>query len=107
MQIIYCKFVRYLMFKYMESKEFVSRLAKKMDREVKDINVLIDGLSQVFKDNLSKLDSIALPGFGEFSAIKEDETISIDRSTGKRLLLPPQISISFKPSTILKKRLSE
>ena len=91
----------------MENKEFITKLAKKMNREAKDVSALLDGLSQVFKENLSNLDSIAIPAFGEFYTEKEDEKISIDHSSGKRLLLPPQISISFKPSTIMKKRFLE
>ena len=47
----------------MENKEFITKLAKKMNRESKDVSALLDGLSQVFKDNLSNLDSIAIPGF--------------------------------------------
>ena len=91
----------------MENKEFATKLAKKMDKDVKDINILLDALNQVFKDNLSKLDSIAIPSFGEFTANKEEERIVSNHSNGKRMLLPPQILVSFKPSTILKKRLSE
>ena len=88
----------------MENKEFITKL---MNREGKDVSALLDRLSQVFKENLSNLDSIAIPAFGEFYTEKEDEKISIDHSSGKRLLLPPQISISFKPSTIMKKRFLE
>lgn len=91
----------------MENKEFVAQLAKKMNRDTKDVTSLLEGFSQVLKDNLSNLESVAMPGFGEFEAIKEDETITIDHSTGKRLLLPPQISVSFRASSIMKKRLAE
>lgn len=91
----------------MESSEFVAKLAKKMNKEVKDVSALLEGMSQVIKENLSNLDTIAIPGFGEFEAIKEDESIITDHSTGKRLLLPPQVTISFKLSTIMKKRLNE
>lgn len=91
----------------MENKEFVAQLAKKMNRDTKDVTSLLEGFSQVLKDNLSNLESVAMPGFGEFEAIKEDETITIDHSTGKRLLLPPQILVSFRASSIMKKRLAE
>lgn len=91
----------------MENKEFVAQLAKKMNRDTKDVTSLLEGFSQVLKDSLSNLESVAMPGFGEFEAIKEDETITIDHSTGKRLLLPPQILVSFRASSIMKKRLAE
>lgn len=91
----------------MENKEFVALLAKKMKRDTKDVNSLLEGFSQIIKDSLSNLEIVAMPGFGEFVATKEDETIIIDHSTGKRLLLPPQISVSLKASSIMKKRLNE
>lgn len=91
----------------MENKEFVALLAKKMKRDPKDVNSLLEGFSQIIKDSLSNLEIVAMPGFGEFVATKEDETITIDHSTGKRLLLPPQISVSLKASSIMKKRLNE
>ena len=91
----------------MDTKQIVATLSKKMGREPNDIIALIDGLSAIIKDKCGALDSIAIPAFGEFYTEKEDEKISIDHSSGKRLLLPPQISISFKPSTIMKKRFLE
>lgn len=91
----------------MENKEFVALLAKKMNRDPKDVNSLLEGFSQILKESLSNLETVAIPGFGEFVAIKEDETITIDHSTGKRLLLPPQITVSFKASSIMRKRLAE
>ena len=91
----------------MESKDFVVKLLKKMNRDSKDVSIMLDALSQVFKDNLLNLDSIAIPGFGEFITQKENEIITTNHSTGKRILLPPQITISFKASTILKKKLTE
>ena len=39
----------------MENKEFITKLAKIMNREGKDVSALLDGLSQVFKENLSNL----------------------------------------------------
>lgn len=91
----------------MDNKEFIAKLAKKMNRDPKDVSSLMEGLAQVFKESLSNLESIAMPGFGEFCASKEDEIISVDHSSGKRYLLPPQISVLFKPSSIMKKRVTE
>ena len=92
---------------YMESKDFVAKLAKKINRDNKDVSIMLNSLSQVFRENLINLDSIAIPGFGEFYTIKEDEIITIDSTSKKRVLIPPQIKILFTPSTILKKRLTE
>lgn len=91
----------------METKQIVATLSKKMGRDSKDINALIEGLSTIIKDKCGTLDSIAIPSFGTFVPLKEDEKIITDLSTGKRMLLPPQISLRFHPSTILRKKLTE
>lgn len=51
-------------------------------------------------------DSVAIPGFGSFSGTKHPETI-ITQPDGSRLLLPPSIEASFKPSVLLRKRLEK
>ena len=91
----------------MDMKQIVATLSKKMGREPNDIIALIDGLSAIIKDKCGALDSIAIPGFGTFIPLKENEKITTDLSTGKRMLLPPQISLQFQPSTILRKKLTD
>lgn len=91
----------------MDTKQIVATLSKKMGREPNDIIALIDGLSAIIKDKCVALDSIAIPGFGTFVPLKENEKITTDLSTGKRMLLPPQISLQFQPSTILRKKLTD
>lgn len=53
------------------------------------------------------MDSIAIPGFGTFEPVKEDERIQNDLSTGKRLLLPPEITVQFKSSALLRRKISD
>lgn len=91
----------------MDTKQIVTTLSKKIGRESKDINSLLEALISTIKDNSSNLDSIAVPGFGKFITIKEDEKIITDLSSGKRLLLPPQIVLNFEPSGVLRKKISE
>lgn len=97
----------YFKSKHMDNKQLVVTLSKKIGREPKDINALIDGLSAIIKDKCGALDSIVIPGFGAFIPIKEEEKITTDLSTGKRVLLPPQISLQFRPSTILRKKITD
>lgn len=91
----------------MDNKGFVATLSRKLAREPKDITALIEGLAASFRENCGNMDSIAIPGFGTFEPVKEDERVSADLSTGKRLLLPPQIVLEFHPSSILCKKLNE
>jgi DNA-binding protein HU-beta/integration host factor subunit alpha len=89
----------------MDNKSFISTLAKRIGRENKDVTVLVEGLSAIIKEHCGNMESIAVPGFGNFVPQKQDETISIDHSTGKRMLLPPEITLSFTASGKLKKQI--
>ncbi|MFG6391293.1 MAG: HU family DNA-binding protein [Candidatus Amulumruptor sp.] len=50
-------------------------------------------------------DSVALPGFGTFVTVKDDERVDRDLSTGRKVLLPPHLSMDFKSSSALLKSL--
>ncbi len=91
----------------MDKKTIITTLAKQLSRDNKDITSLMDGFICVLKDNLGNLDTIAIPGFGEFIPEKQDERIALNKDTGKQMLLPPQITVSFKTSTALRKKISE
>lgn len=91
----------------MDNKTLVTLLAKRLGRDTRDINMLIEGLASVIKEKCGELYSIAIPGFGTFTPIKEDEKIVPDLATGKRLLMPPAITLTFKTSALLRKRMTD
>lgn len=64
---------------------------------------VIKALSEIFRESLSNGDSIAIPGFGTFMAIKNEEKIIQDTVTGNPTLIPPCIEISFIPALKLVK----
>lgn len=89
----------------MDNKSLVNELAKRIDRSPKEVSSLIEGLISVLKDKCDNMDSIAIPGFGTFESKKKLERIVVNPSTGKKMLIPPKISLVFKPSAILKSKL--
>ena len=90
----------------MDHKTIVNNLSKKIDREPKEISALIDGLATIIKENCGNLSELASPGFGTFVPTKEDEKVITDLSTGKKILLPPQITLNFEPSIVLRKKVA-
>ncbi len=91
----------------MDHKAVTGQLAKILGRDSKDITALIDGLATTMRDNLCDMNTVALPGFGEFIPEKEDEHIQNDLSTGQQILIPPSINIKFSPSAILKRKFND
>ncbi len=68
---------------------------------------MLKALAHLIADHALQLDAVAMPGFGKFQGIKNDETIVTDHATGKRLLLPPEITLNFTSSGSLRNRLTK
>ncbi|MDE6057969.1 MAG: HU family DNA-binding protein, partial [Muribaculaceae bacterium] len=49
-------------------------------------------------------DSVTFPGFGSFEPRKRIERIAFHPSSGKRMLIPPKITMTFRPSSLLKQK---
>ncbi|MCM1035900.1 MAG: HU family DNA-binding protein [Bacteroides sp.] len=64
-------------------------------------------LAEIIRSTAAELDSVAIPSFGTFIARKRDEEIVDDLSSGRRMLLPPQITLEFVPAAKLRKNLSQ
>ena len=60
-------------------------------------------LQRAFAD----MDSVAVPAFGTFTPVKHNEEESVDLSTGRRMLLPPEIRLEFAPSAAMLRRLGD
>ena len=91
----------------MNNKQLITELSRRLNRDEKDVSILLNGFTNLLKETFSNLDSIAIPGFGELGALKEEEKISVDAISGKRKLYPPSIEVKFKNSSLLKKKLLE
>lgn len=89
-----------------KTKKLVDELAQRLERSTDDVNTLIDGLSAVLKSTCGELGTIAIPGFGKFVGTKHLEHIE-ETTDGKRVIFPPQITVEFEPSTILKNNIAE
>lgn len=88
----------------MESKELVELVAKRLGRNTTDVGHLVEALAEVIKTSCSQLDVVAVPGFGTFEAKKHPERVVNNPSNGRRMLVPPKITLNFKVSNVLKKR---
>lgn len=89
----------------MDNKTFNSHIAQRLGVDGKEASRLVSAFASVIRDRASNLDSIAIPGFGNFVAVKLPEKVTIDANTGKSILNPPQIKIEFIASAMLKKQI--
>lgn len=88
----------------MDNKAFLNILAERLDRDIEDIDVLTQSLSEIIADSVIDGNSVAVPGFGQFEPKMREERITTHPSTGKKILVPPKLSMVFKPSALLKQK---
>lgn len=85
----------------------VEALAGKLGRTSADTETLLQAVAAELTKQLSEQHTVAIPGFGSFSARKEDEHVTTDLSTGKSVLMPPSIVAEFKPGSRLLKTIAQ
>lgn len=88
----------------MNNKEFISELSRKTGYSNKDTARLVSSVLNIMTQELQEGKTIALQGFGTFEVKKKLERVSVNPVTQQRLLIPPKLVLSFRPSTILKEK---
>lgn len=88
----------------MNNKEFISELARKLGYTNKDTTQLVSSAIGVMTQELQEGKTIAIQGFGTFEVKKKMERISVNPTTQQRMLIPPKLVLSYKPSTNLKEK---
>lgn len=91
----------------MDTKSIINRLTPKTGVDPQQGHAIIEALIDIIGQHASELDTMAVPAFGTFEPKKRAERVNVHPATGKRTLLPPKIVLTFKPSAILKQRISK
>ena len=88
----------------MNNKEFISELSQRLNYNNKETTRLVSSLLSIMTQELQDGKTIALQGFGTFEVKKKLERISVNPVTQQRLLIPPKLVLTFKPSISLKEK---
>ena len=86
----------------MNHKEFTSELAERLGYTIKDTSELMNSLLSSMTQELEEGNVIAIQGFGSFEVKKKAERISINPASKQRMLVPPKLVLSYRPSNTLK-----
>lgn len=89
----------------MDTKRLTEMLSKELEISKEEVDTLIEGLASVVGECASNLDTVNLSGFGSFEPRKRLERVAVHPASGKCLLVPPKIVLSFRPSTSLKQKI--
>lgn len=88
----------------MTNKELVAELSDQLGwTQVRVSEVLAQTVEQI-NTNLANNAIITVPNFGSFQTRKRAERISVNPQTKQRFLVPPKISVNFKPASVLKEK---
>ena len=88
----------------MNNKEFISELSRKLGYTHKDIAQVVSSVIGVMTQELQDGNNIVIQGFGTFEVKKKLERISINPATQQRMLIPPKLVLTYKPSVTLKEK---
>lgn len=89
----------------MTHKELVAELSKRLDQTQSKTMELLDAFTTVMNDKLACGDSVNFQGFGQFETKKKMERITVNPVTKQRYLIPPKITVVYRPSQNLKDQL--
>lgn len=86
----------------MNNKEFTSELSQRLGYTMKDTSELIASFLSDMTRQLEEGNAVFVQGFGTFEVKKKAERISVNPTTKQRLLVPPKLVLTYRPSTGLK-----
>jgi nucleoid DNA-binding protein len=88
----------------MNTTELTSALAQKLQLPKTEVAQRMEHTVAAITGELLKNNSVLFNNFGSLEVKKREERISVNPSSGKRMLIPPKLVVKFKPSGALKEK---
>ena len=88
----------------MNNKEFISELSKQTNLSTSATGKLVNEAIKILEEHFEQNDVVSFSSFGSFEVKKKMERISVNPTTQQRMLIPPKLVLSYKPSTNLKEK---
>ena len=91
----------------MTNQELIATLAKRLEWTQRQASEMLEATVSIINTNLEENNSINIQGFGLFETKKKGERISVNPVSKQRFLVPPKISLSFRPGQTIKETLKK
>jgi len=91
----------------MTNQELIAALAKRMGWTQRETSDILESTISILRENLEDGNSVNIQGFGLFETKKKGERISVNPVSKQRFLVPPKISLSFRPGQTIKDNLKK
>ena len=82
-------------------------MARRNEMKAADAQGWMNTLLNALGDNFQEGNAVQLPNFGVFEVKKKLERIIVNPSTGQRMLVPPKLTLAFKPTTQTKEKIKK
>jgi DNA-binding protein HU-beta len=90
----------------MRNKEFVADLASRTKKTQKEVSSLMAAAVSAIIGELTEENVISISGFGSFEVRKKLERVLVNPISKQRMLVPPKMTVSFKPNVSLKTKIN-
>ena len=88
----------------MNNKDFITELSRQTNQSVGATTKLVNDTLRILEEHFQQDDVVSISSFGNFEVKKKMERISVIPSTQQRVLVPPKLTLTFKPASSLKEK---
>jgi len=86
----------------MNNKDFLNQLAGKTNMSIAETKEMTNAFINIFADHAEDGTTYSIQGFGNFEVKKKLERIVVNPSSRQRMMVPPKLVLTFKPSMTVK-----
>ncbi|SBV99651.1 conserved hypothetical protein [uncultured Dysgonomonas sp.] len=91
----------------MTNQELIAALAKRLSWTQRQTSEVLEATVSIINSKLEENNSVNIQGFGLFETKKKAERISVNPVSKQRFLVPPKITLSFRPGQTIKENLKK
>ncbi len=91
----------------MKYQDFKNRLQERLGKEDEEVGRYMSAFLHIVKEQCSQMNTVSVQGFGSFEPKKKLERVVTNPTTGKRMLVPPKMVLTFRSGSVIKSKLKE
>lgn len=94
------------LYQSMNNKEFITEMASNLGISNDQGQKMVYEFTDTMINALEMGNEVVIAGLGCFEIKKKKERLMVNPSTGKKMLVPPKLTISFKMSNTFKNKIN-
>ena len=89
----------------MNTAKLIVELSRRLSLPKTIIGELLGNTVAIVTQQLTENNLVSIQHFGTLEVKKKEERINVHPATGKRTLIPPKLTVSYKPAPSLKEKI--